>query len=1211
VRSCSEWLTGMLSVRGLDAPDGRMLFSYRLSAQEYEQLKQLVAGLARPSSLQSWAFRERDECAAFVLYASEWWKRSYDGGPWRWSLILDSLSVGHVELPPDERTYAVERGLRRWGHKPLDSGKKFFGAFVAQGGLPLPLISRGAGALSNLLIEAFRQAARFRWEQAEIADFVEDHGDLLVQHLRHPEIYLLLARIVSTVLEIRNEFHLAGVPDPVASLDAGDPKWRERFPIAVDDGAAEQLVIGLIRAAAKETIRQGQTTLIVERHLNPDVGATFELASAVMLPRLLEVRTLAQIFGIREEMLPRYFAVDVIADTRESLAEARQLLGSDVAMVAMSSRATRFRGEVARQEHLVVLRTAQGDLGAPVAVPGGETLDADVPWIFARRGERWRLVATCSCRLPDSEVLVVVPANVVFSESSACPSPQRIGELVGCDAPFEIYRVTSGLTFGIGGAQFRVTTAQAVGEPDRWLLSGKRPAYATRPMPMFFGVPRLYRIGEDGSAVRVRDAELGWFAAGHPQHPVGDVRAWRGPVDLWVTQHGARITRFRFVLESPDANLQFVSGAVESEGALILNRWACQHVAVEGVDHSVLANAGQPVRVNVTVAGRPPASIDILLWWRGSKDAVKMAVPFPATGGRFFDADGAPLDNGVALTSDKLLGTRLRVFDRNPQSPKRYLLNLTLETRATSGGKRQLARQVAIPVDQTGIGELRLMDVEGAIQSLLSYSDELDAQVVAAICANEQTTARLRITRYDLALDREGLCLRLSESALRALTVERLAALKMLALPMAQGRQEPREIPQGHSSGVPSGSWQLDHLAFREGPWLVYPAKDSSIKFRPVLHVPPAPTGAVKPSLESACPLGRAMAVGSVDARRTLIDQALSEMASDLDHRSWGLIEAHWQHLSHLPLSTLDSWRALAKNHAACLACLLRFSQDASILIRRLRDELGVVWELEPSSAWIAAADHLCKYWSNQMGGASADTRITSTVADHGLVAIRSELPTLATAIDLARFQMGIDVANELAGLHKQLTTDRKQLLASLWHGHDSLAQRYLFRAHAEDMIWPNFRLSERASAALFNALEGSLVDELKRDANALFWVPSKDPRLNAHHDFRVDVANIPSICALWSTSGVSTDWWADEVVALQLKQIRAFDPLWFEEAYKQAVKVCMAFGIGMPGGKHATASKTSALGEQRPTGTHPSSAGPRFGAGTRTIRNGNYRSGQ
>ena len=80
----TAWLSSLLGPVGLSVPDGRPLYSYRCSTERFEEARDVLTGW-RP---------QRDPGAGgrvFAVYAAEWWQRNYDGGPWAWQPLLDSI----------------------------------------------------------------------------------------------------------------------------------------------------------------------------------------------------------------------------------------------------------------------------------------------------------------------------------------------------------------------------------------------------------------------------------------------------------------------------------------------------------------------------------------------------------------------------------------------------------------------------------------------------------------------------------------------------------------------------------------------------------------------------------------------------------------------------------------------------------------------------------------------------------------------------------------------------------------------------------------------------------------------------------------------------------------------------------------------------------------------------------------------------------------
>jgi hypothetical protein len=117
------------------------------------------------------------------------------------------------------------------------------------------------------------------------------------------------------------------------------------------------------------------------------------------------------------------------------------------------------------------------------------------------------------------------------------------------------------------------------------------------------------------------------------------------------------------------------------------------------------------------------------------------------------------------------------------------------------------------------------------------------------------------------------------------------------------------------------------------------------------------------------------------------------------------------------------------------------------------------------------------------------------------------------------------------------------------------LLQRGLLRMHSERMNWPEaYFFTEKALPAFDEALKKSTLNIKNDILISFFWWQEKD--------FKVSMANMPVLCALWAASDIPLDWWHDPTNRLGLHRLRSFDPLWFDEAYRHAFSACIGLGI-------------------------------------------------
>jgi hypothetical protein len=1155
--SLSQYLSSMLARRGMKTPNAQMLFEYRLNVAEFEELRNLLRQFVEAQQQSYLHFPNESECAAFILYAAEWWRRKYAGGLWRWDQIYASLSNKNIQFAPNDRAQTVERGLRFWGLRMGSVGKKFFGALVVQGGLPLQMIAQGDGAVAGLLIRSLRFAQQFNWDDAGLMRFFEENNKALIQHIREPEIYRLLASIVLTVIGLRRDHELAGLSDPVGELDRKDPDWQNRFPIALDDGSAGPLLIALIKEAAREVQRHGGSPFLVSRYLESTGEECFRLTSVVRIPNAVPLDELASLCRLPSDNFPRYFRFDLMVSKRSTLCEARTVLSAGSSIVALNGLGKSIIGPAAALEHMLICRCEGVDLNDPVGLPGGASLDDEMPWIFANRNDVLVLVAVGSCRLPDEKLIVVLDESSALTCVNDNSSVLRLGLLELEEHSRVVYEVTgtAHVTLGSDGSVLRFQTKQGVVPPDLLVWHGKRIPYPSRPWSVFLETPRLYSYAATGEIAAVPAKNMEWNDI--EGNTINDLRSHRGPLVAWILQDGIRSSRFRMVIEDANATINLLPGENESTGSICLQNWAISDIGANLDLEQVPIRRGKDVTLTVSAAGNPPPYLNVQLLWRSNWPGITLTVPFPASGGRFIDAYGHTLQNNTSIALSRILGLRINVFDRNQHHAKTYRIELELKSTTHSSRQAQLNTRMPFPVDLQGFGELRLVDIRSQIESLFCQSDQLDSFVMVRLANQARSIASIQVTRYDCELLKSGTRFEMPQTAFfRTETVE-VGSASMLALLLFDANANPTNI-EYTNTGDDSGYWDVELLGHEKSSWLLYPSPTSSIQFRPIFY---RPIIFQKVSIEVfRCPLGTGMELGDPAIRQEYLSHIVNEMAVDIAHPSWELLNWHYHLLAHLPLSTLDSWRILARNPRACLMCLFKFSVEViPALSHRLAGELGVVWELMPRQAILDNVAALKNDWKSRMGD-GATQEILRVVTESQLKSIVAEIPSLATSISLARFHADLCGPENVASIEREMSKGIDGLLGRIWTGPDCLLQRLLLRGHAEDAGWPNFGIVFKAIEEFETFLDEATKSVIKAHMKALFWMPHSNSGQQVQTNSpMLDVANLPTICALWTYFGGASEWWREENRLLEVRSIRDFDPVWFEEIYKNATVVCVA----------------------------------------------------
>lgn len=1156
-----KWIKELLNNRNLERPDGRMLYGYRLSNEEYKSLREMLAYTVDFGELDEVSSRIRGFSALFVLYAAEWWRREYQGGAWRWTSIISAFGGNAKELDAAARTKCVISGFAFWGHRPDGEGKKFFGAIVAHGGLPLKLIGQGGGKLASIMDYTLRLAARYHWDSLQIVNAIEERAEELpTDSLRRPEIYQLIANMVATVLELKQEFRLAGIADPLAVLNTQEPNWQLRFPLSLEDAAAQALLSGLVKEAAQQFILASSAIFSVERMLRKTADGKYELVSTLACPQTLAADALAELFGLNE--LPRYFSIDVQVGERKPFCEGRQILGADTATVSLAGGKCVWNGVDACAEHLLYLRGQSGDLREnPLPIPGGAELSQDEPWIFVLRDGKLRWVAAGSARVSEEVAVVALPGGWEIEPANADSIADFVGHCHLGDQQIALYSVRGEMTLRRCEQHYRIRTKQATSASDTYVWEGRRIAYPSSPQPVFIGVPKLFCYPPEGERSRVPTAELHWFVAG-TNNRFEDVTNAHGPLDVYLVRDGERLARFRFVVLDSSARTDFSSGTSASEGHIHLEGWGCSDVSIDdqrGLNCKV-EQAGRGVKLFLQGGDVPPESVSVAMRWQRCAQELRIKLPFPSAGGRFFDAKEKPLREGDEIALRHLTGARLRIFDRNPLAPKRYNVSLTL-----GQGKREM-RTADLKIERpisllpNGSAEVRLIDLQKDIEKLMSFSDELDAIVNVAVLVGSRQTTSVRVSRYETMLERDSLAVSFPPKAIERLDMASLDQIIVKAAPLTSMGGTCIQLEQEYSEGVPAACWQAAGLNATYAPWLIFPDDASTVFFRPTIWG--RSVDSPEMSTNSGCPLAQAMSIREAEIRMEAIAAVLGAMATDFNHPSWQLMEYLLETFHHLPLSSLDVFRLIGTQPTAAVSLLLRsrFSEDRLFeFARRLRDELGLVWELASIDLWRNAADKLYHYWVTLLGedGANASFPI---ILKARLDRFATEHPPLQLMLDVLLLEWTSHPSEALVEVQRIAQSDRLVFAQQLWRGHDSLAQNLLFRGHANDADWPERAFFQEAIVGFNEVAADSVKKKLNPDiVRKMFW-------MDTPNDFKVSVANIPVLCALWAVTGTSQEWWEKPERRLALRKIKAFDPIWFEQAFGKTVAACLALGILVPG---------------------------------------------
>ncbi|MEZ5778866.1 MAG: STY4851/ECs_5259 family protein [Paracoccaceae bacterium] len=218
------------------AVDGRPLHAYRLSDEMYSKFE---AEVRRKLPLRKY----QSASAPFVLWASERYRREYDGGNLSWEFLTEPLAT---LLPQEDLRELTRAGLKKLGRpvRRADGGMQYLRTIAAEGGIPVRLLS-GQGGYRAALVGLVADLARLGLGcPRDVAlGFASRRTLRLPMGYRTEEFRDLFVDFAMEMLELRalapTELQVHEV-EPW--LDSVKPDWRDTLSLRLDGAAARSLL---------------------------------------------------------------------------------------------------------------------------------------------------------------------------------------------------------------------------------------------------------------------------------------------------------------------------------------------------------------------------------------------------------------------------------------------------------------------------------------------------------------------------------------------------------------------------------------------------------------------------------------------------------------------------------------------------------------------------------------------------------------------------------------------------------------------------------------------------------------------------------------------------------------------------------------------------------------------------------------------------------
>lgn len=943
VNPLKAWLAEFLLTRQLfKGPNSQPLYGYQVSEQEYLSLQSALRNnlmqASNPVHSGSWA-------ACFCLFVAEYFRREYDAqdGGWSWAGPENILGLN---LSPQQHAVMTSKGLEYWGRpiRQRENGRDWLGSLFAEGGLPWMLVQSDSHGFGRTVRKGLKYYYQAKGNGRTTSDLVTDCEHYLPQTFRNLVTRQLLAAIIEQLMSLAEQYPLKDQADPAAYLDQVSPGWPANFPIPLDEENARTLINEWLRDAL-QSHREREEALAkakiqgfgCEHHLHGQFPA-WHVRSELQLPAEAS-------FAIELEQL---------SSTRLELGfyEGEQLLargGAVYGQLVEGSLTVRFpnpqialtRKNIAEP---VSLRLLDNGRSVHVFHFDDSALELDEqPLIFESRSDNWCFVASASCALTSNSVRIRLPQGAVIESGSS-------NELMREESGACWIESNQDLAIRRADELYLIELNQPSEASLKPFLVGTYALYDSNPSGIFIGWPRLELPAE----LPYQQEQLLQFANGQKLNSIGS----SGRVGLMRycirSEQGKTLLRRRFGVLPAGFSLSLFPAINNQPARMLVRNGHALKMQVPGSNLTIregVSDQGRLIYLDA-IGDEPPTSFTLEISSDSSAEPIQLRLPYPQQGARLIGSDDKP-SNNHELILDELLGMRIALSSGLTQGQD-FHLQLDLISRA----KPSPRRQYVIHVGQSP-QLLNLYGYQSDMLQMLGAVNEQDAYIQLTL-ETEKRLLRLNVRRYNGRILWEG-------KTMFAITAiannDILSDVKVEAMLLPDPKREPIRVTERASEGVSTGWFEPANAIKNDGPWLLYPSKDSAVQFRPQLYISATK---LPDSSDDVRSLHRATQVFHPQHAPLVIDEQIAIMANDLNHSGWQYLADLKQNFSHLPLSSFESWLSLSRNPAALAAGVFRLEMDEAFC-GRIRDELAVVWECLTLPLWVSAyADF--RIWLTQLG---------------------------------------------------------------------------------------------------------------------------------------------------------------------------------------------------------------------------------------------------
>ena len=1130
----SQWKKNFLEKNSRSDIQGAPLYAYKVSSEEFLDLKVCLSeniDLYLKHYDINYIFQiSKDFPQLFVLYAAIWWQREYDGSGMAWEPIFNSVGINSSKLNSNIRSEAIETGFRLWSLKlNNDIGNlKFIGNIASQGGLPLKLIAAGHGNLNRLLNRVLKDVVGLAFpDHQSVNGIIESHKNELPRSYRQKEIFSLLAEIIITFLKLKADAKLDSSSNAIEKLNQFEAKWRDRFPLPMDDENAKGVLERFIRDGIKIKAEKAKFNLILERYIDV-TDSKIKIISHLNLPKQnIDEDSIKKFFGVDDDFLTRVITLTISNHQRSHEVTIGRLAGQ--ANYKFNFETTpRFRD--AYNEHFATLKNTKNEIKT-LELLGGFELSQDAPWIFdASDGiEQYNFLKVGAGKFKASKLFVVVPSDFSIIE----PFEQKY-DVEGLSDK-TCYLINGEVTFSRDNDNYNIKPKCENVIEEEFILLGDRiwDVFQT-PAVAYKGIPQTAKLINQSPTLRNQVLVNAVCRNLNNQILSSQLSAY-GPLDLVVKESNNILWASKIVVLPKQANIKISPSKEASGGSICLESWQISNLRC--ISENVVAAVSQNghscnIDCNYVGTNTPSEFVEFELFWQSNPKTAIIKVPFPSLGVLAFDATGKRISHKKSLSLQQLYGIRVVML---LQQSNHVEIEISLKD---TGFVQVESINRRVKRSQTNARlEIALVDYKDEISNLLFAVDHLDSNVEFRVKIPGAKDFILIIKKYDveLAYESNSHTFLIHQSLLQNYDNLQISNCEVKATRIDDIEEDMIDLEPTISEGVFNGVWKFPIQNHSSGCWMVHPSQSSSIQFRPMMM--PLGQEIIKISNEEGLYLKNVLKIANNIERATSISAVILDMCDDFNHKDWEHVEHLANNLGHLNLTSLDLWRLFSRNSKAMAALLLRDSKLPVQFIHRFSSELPFLWEFVCLEDWLDAAFYLKKQMYQKYADEVFAQQYFEYLLTNKLNALLVNHPSLNMMFEIVKSKNGIQINQEMQGVIGHPQVFDHVLFNQLFEGEESELQKLLRK---DDVEWPSKFISE--------------IRLLKRSEYKELMCPND-------FGFKESVINLPIFMAIRSLISEQKGRFDDENNYLDIKNIKNFDQDWFASAFDKTIARAMTKG--------------------------------------------------